>query len=172
MIAKAAALSLATALWLTPAAAPLAADGDQPVMVNIKRLSMETALRIAEAAIKQCRAEGVQIAVTVVDRGGHPQVVLRDVLAMDITVPISRMKAHTALAFNSATSSLEGRFTSPHSVAKLDSLVISAGGVPVQAGGQILGGVGVSGAPSGETDEKCAQAGVDAVSADLEMAGF
>lgn len=148
------------------------AENDQPLMVNLKRLSMETALRIAQAAITQCRAEGVQIAVTVVDRGGHPQVVLRDVLAMDITVPVSRKKAHTALVFNSATSALEGRFTSPHSVAKLDSLIISAGGVPIQAGGQIVGGVGVSGAPSGEVDEKCARAGVEAVTADLEMASF
>jgi len=148
------------------------AQDDQPVTVNIKRLSMDTALRIAQATIEQCRQEGVQIAVTVVDRGGHPQVVLRDVLAMDITVPISRMKAHTAMAFNSPTSALEGRFDSPHSVAKLDTLVISAGGVPITAGGAILGGVGVSGAPSGETDEKCAAAGVEAVSGDLEMEGF
>lgn len=168
--AKLRAVLLSMAIGTVPAGAW--AENEQPVMVNLKRLSMETALKIAQAAIKQCRAEGVQIAVTVVDRGGHPQVMLRDVLAMDITVPISHKKAHTALAFNSTTSSLEGRFTSPHSVAKLDSLIISAGGVPIQAGGQIVGGVGVSGAPSGETDEKCAQAGVDAVTADLEMASF
>lgn len=149
-----------------------AAQAQDQVMVNIKRLSLETAQRIAQAAIEQCREEGVQIAVTVVDRGGHPQVMLRDVLAMDITVPISQKKAHTAMAFNSPTSGLEGRFPSPHSVAKLDQLVISAGGVPITAGGSIVGGVGVSGAPSGETDEKCASAGVEAVSADLEMAGF
>lgn len=172
MVTKAAACAMGSMLMMSIASAPVSAEDDQPVMVNLKRLSMETALRIAQAAIKQCRAEGVQIAVTVVDRGGHPQVVLRDVLAMDITVPVSRKKAHTALAFNSPTSSLEGRFTSPHSVAKLESLIISAGGVPIQAGGQIVGGIGVSGAPSGETDEKCAQAGLDAVSADLEMAAF
>ena len=44
---------------------------DQPVLVNIKRMSLETVTKIALAAIKQCRKEGVQIAVTVVDRGGH-----------------------------------------------------------------------------------------------------
>ncbi len=159
-------------LFVATAFAPAFAESDQPLLVDLKRLSMETALRIAQAAIKQCRAEGVQIAVTVVDRGGHPQVVLRDVLAMDITVPVSRKKAHTAMVFNSPTSALEGRFTGANSVAKLESLIISAGGVPVQAGGQIVGGVGVSGAPSGETDEKCAQAGVDAVSSDLDMAAF
>ena len=95
---------------------------------------------------------------------------MRDVLAMDITIPISKMKAHTAMAFNSATSALEGRFKGPYSVPKLDGLIISAGGVPVHAAGSIIGGVGVSGAPSGETDESCAKAGVAAVSGDLEMA--
>ena len=150
---------------------PLAFASDQPMTVNIKRLSMETALRIAQAAMAQCRKEGVQIAVTVVDRGGHEQVVLRDVLAMDITLPISKQKAHTAMAFNTPLSQLESRFTKPFMVAKLDGLIVSAGGLPINIGGNILGGVGVSGAPSGLTDEKCAKAGIDAVAADLEMEG-
>jgi len=143
--------------------------GDLPMTVNIKRLSMETALTIAQAAIKQCRKEGVQIAVTVVDRGGHTQVMLRDVLAMDITVPISKQKAHTAMAFNTPLSEMEDRFTKPFQVAKLDGLMVSAGGLPINIGGNILGGVGVSGAPSGITDEKCAKAGIDVVRGDLEM---
>lgn len=142
---------------------------DESMTVSIKRLKMETALRIAQAAIKQCRKEGVQIAVTVVDRSGHIQVVLRDVLAMDITLPISKQKAHTAMAFNTPLSEMENRFTKPFQVAKLDGLVVSAGGIPINIGGSILGGIGVSGAPSGKTDEKCAIAGLDAVRDDLEM---
>ena len=149
-----------------------AATADQPLTVDIKRLSLDTALRIGQAAIEQCRKEGVQIAVTVIDRGAHEQVVLRDVLAMDITLPISKQKAHTAMAFNSPTSQLEGRFKGSYSVPKLDGLIVSAGGLPINIGGTIMGGGGVSGAPSGEIDEKCAQAGIDAVRADLEMAGM
>ena len=150
-------------------ALPLQAE--EKMTHNIKRLSLETALRIAQAAIDQCRKEGVQIAVTVVDRGGHEQVVLRDVLAMDITVPISKQKAHTAMAFNSPLSQMEDRFKGAYGVPKIDGLVISAGGIPVNVGGTIMAGIGVSGAPSGETDEKCARAGLDAVLADLEMEG-
>ncbi len=142
---------------------------EDPPIVPIKRLSMEMALQIAQGAIAQCRKEGVQIGVTVVDRGGHPQAVLRDVLAMDLTLTISKQKAYTAMSFNSPTSELETRFKSPFSVGKIDGLVMSAGGLPINAGGTILGGVGVSGSPSGETDEKCAKAGIDAVLADLEM---
>jgi uncharacterized protein GlcG (DUF336 family) len=158
-------------LLLSLSCAPVSAEEPQ-MTVSIKRLKMETALRIAQAAIEQCRKEGVQIAVTVVDRGGHAQVVLRDVLAMDITLPISKQKAHTAMAFNTPLSEMEGRFTKPFQVPKLDGLVVSAGGIPINIGGTIMGGVGVSGAPSGETDEKCAKAGLAAVQADLEMEGM
>ncbi len=142
---------------------------EKNMTVKIKRLKMETALRIAQAAIAQCRKDGVQIAVTVVDRGGHPQVVLRDVLAMDLTLIVSKQKAYTAMAFNTPLSALDDRFTKPYQVAKLDGLIISAGGIPINIGGSIIGGIGVSGAPSGATDEKCARAGLSAVSDDLEM---
>lgn len=147
------------------------AQAAEPLTVNVKRLSLDTALKIAKAAITQCRKEGVQVAVTVVDRGGHAQVVLRDTLAMDITVPISKQKAHTAMAFNSPLSQLEGRFKGAYQVPKLKGLMVSAGGIPINIGGSILGGIGVSGAPSGLTDEKCAKAGLDAVKTDLEMDG-
>lgn len=142
---------------------------EETLTVSTKRLKMEVALRIAQAAIAQCRKEGVQIAVTVVDRAGHAQVVLRDVLAMDITLPISKQKAHTAVAFNAALSTMEDRFTKPFQVPKIEGLVMSAGGIPINIGGSILGGIGVSGAPSGEVDEKCANAGLNAVREDLEM---
>ena len=159
------------ALMLFSLAISSAFANEQKMTVEIKRLTMETALRIAQGAIAQCRKEGVQIAVTVVDRGGHAQVVLRDVLAMDITLPISKQKAHTAMAFNTPLSQMEDRFTSPFQVGKLDGLIVSAGGIPINIGGNILGGIGVSGAPSGKTDEKCAIAGLNAVSGDLEMEG-
>ncbi len=146
------------------------AYAEDPPIVPIKRLSMEMALQIAQGAIEQCRKEGVQVAVTVVDRGGHAQVVLRDVLAMDLTLTLSKQKAYTAMSFNSPTSALENRFKTPFAVGKIDGLVMSAGGLPINAAGTILGGVGVSGAPSGETDEKCAKAGIETVIADLEMA--
>jgi len=144
---------------------------DEPLTVNIKRLSLDTALKIAHAAIVQCRKEGVQVAVTVIDRGGHVQAVLRDTLAMDITVPISKQKAHTAMAFNSPLSQMEDRFKGAYQVPKMDGLIVSAGGIPINIGGTILGGIGVSGAPSGVTDEKCATAGLNAVKTDLEMDG-
>ncbi|GJL80433.1 MAG: hypothetical protein DHS20C01_00670 [marine bacterium B5-7] len=142
---------------------------EEPVALPIMRLTLEYATRAAQASIEACRAEGLNIAVTVIDRGGHVQVALRDTLAMPITAPISEQKAYAALNFNSPTSGLEGRFTSPFSPGKLPGLIMSAGGLPIAAASTILGGIGVSGAPSGLTDEACAQAGLDAISTDLEM---
>lgn len=141
----------------------------QALLINTKRFSMEAALRMGKAALEKCRREGVQVAVTVVDRSGREQIVLRDTLAMDIAVPISKKKAVTAMAFNSPTSELMQRFSGAYGVPKLDELMISPGGVPIVVAGNILGGIGVSGAPSGLTDEACAKAGLTAILDDLEM---
>lgn len=161
--------SLFMLLFFITATSVAIADS-QPVTVNIKRMSLDTALTAAQASIAQCRKEGVQITVTVIDRGGHPQVILRDVLAMDVSIPISRDKAYTAMSFNAPTGSLEDRFKGSYGVPKTKGLLIARGGLPINAGGTILGAIGVSGAPSGETDEKCAQAGIDAIMDNLEMA--
>ena len=144
-----------------------AVAADVPI-VALKRLSLDTAVQIAQAAVEACREKGIQIAVTVVDREGTVQATLRDTIAAPITVPISRMKAFTAVNFNAATSGLAGRADTP--IGRIDGLVMSAGGVPVQVGGALVAGVGVSGAPAGETDEECAKAGVDEVLLELEMA--
>lgn len=143
------------------------ADDEASPTVNLKRLTMEKANQIALGAVEACRKQGIQIGVTVVDRNGIVQVTMRDTIAAQITLPISRQKAFTAVNFNAATSALKDRADSP--IGRIDGLVMSAGGLPVQAGGQLLGGVGVSGAPSGETDEACALAGIDQVIDDLEM---
>jgi uncharacterized protein GlcG (DUF336 family) len=157
------------AATLACVAVPAAAQ--QPIVVPIKRLSLDTALKAARAALEACRKEGVQVAVTVVDRGGHPQAVLRDVLAPDLTLDVSRGKAYAAMSFVAPTSQLASRFTRPFDppAAASRPLVLTAGGLPIQAGGELVGGIGVSGAPSGETDERCARAGFDAIYEDLEL---
>ncbi|MBG7602376.1 MAG: heme-binding protein [Gammaproteobacteria bacterium] len=147
---------------------PLMAEDEAPMITPIQRITMETAQTIAQAAIDACRKQGISAGVTVVDRNGIAQAVLRDTLAPPITLPVSQRKAYTAANFNAATSSLEDRAKTSLGT-NTPELYMGAGGLPIQAGGSMLGGVGVSGAPSGETDEACAQAGLDAVVDDLEM---
>lgn len=162
---------LSAAVMLAMLAGPAAAQtgGAQPPLINIKRLSLDTALKAARSAIDACRKEGVQVAVTVLDRGGHPQAVLRDVLAPDLTLAVSRAKAYAAVSFVLPTSQLEGRFTAPFGPPAVGGLVLGPGGLPIQASGELVGAIGVSGAPSGKTDELCARAGVEAIVEDLEL---
>ena len=145
---------------------PVFAD-EEPMFVSTKRMTLATAMKVAQGAIAECTKQGIQIGVTVVDREGIVQVALRDTIAAQITVPISKGKAYTAANFNAATSALGDRANGP--IGRAPGIIMAAGGLPIQVGGSLLGAVGVSGAPSGETDEACAQAGVDAVSDDLEM---
>lgn len=148
-------------------AAPAAAE--DPMVVQLKRLSLDSAVKIAQGAIAACREKGIQIGVTVVDREGNVQVTLRDTIAAPITAEISLMKAFTAANFNAATSAMAERANTP--VGRVDGLVMSPGGVPVLVGGSALvAGVGVSGAPAGETDEECALAGIAEIQDDLDMA--
>jgi len=154
-------------IFLIASANALAHD-EEVAMVSTKRLTLSTAIKIARAAVAECTGRGIQIGVTVVDREGIVQVTLRDTIAAQITVPISERKAFTAANFNSATSALADRADSP--IGRAAGLLMAAGGLPIEIGGSLVGAVGVSGAPSGETDEECAQAGLDAVMDDLEMA--
>ncbi len=156
-----------TVLFASPAIA-----ADAPVIVKIPRLTVEASGKLANAAMEACRKQGIQIGVTVVDRSGDAMVVLRDTLASRITLEISRQKAYTAVNFNASTSSMVDRFTHPFSVGKVEGLVFAAGGVPIEAAGNIVGAVGVSGAATGEQDEACARAGIQAIQFELETAGL
>jgi uncharacterized protein GlcG (DUF336 family) len=136
-------------------------------VVKIPQLTMELATKLAAHALKECRASSFQVAVTVVDRGGHPLVVMRDTLSPDITLVLSRQKAYTAMSFNLATSQLEPLYTKTFGVGKIEGVVFTAGGLPIESAGNIVGGIGVAGAPSGHDDEKCAEAAMSA--AELEL---
>ena len=153
------------ALGLSIAALPALAE--EAMVTQVKRMSLETAVTIAQATIAACREKGIQVGVTVVDRDGIAQAALRDTIAPTITLPISQGKAYAAVMFNVSTAQLADRANTP--VGRTPGVVMSTGGLPIQVAGALIGGVGVSGAPSGETDAECAQAGIDAVMVDLEM---
>ena len=140
---------------------------DEAMTVSITRMTLATATKMAQTAIAECTKKGIQAGVTVVDRNGLVQVALRDTIAAPITLPISKGKAYAAVNFNAATSQLGERANGP--IGRTPGIIMAAGGLPVQVGGQLIGAIGVSGAPSGKTDEECAQAGISAVADDLEM---
>lgn len=144
----------------------------QDALVTYKSLSPEVALDLARAALAACRERGYQVAVAVVDRFGVTQVLLRDRFAGAHTVPTATGKAWTAVSFRTSTAELSA-MTQPGmpqaAVRLLPGVVALGGGLPIEAGGSIAGGVGVSGAPGGEADEACAKAGIEAVRDRLEF---
>jgi len=144
--------------------APAVAGDD--ALVIYKSLSPETALEAAQAALKKCRDNGFQIAVAVVDRFGQPQVMLRDRYAGLPAPDTAVSKAYTALSFRAATSDLSKSIKSGQmdaGLSRLPHVAMLAGGLMIEAGGTLLGGIGVSGAPGGDKDEECAKAGLDAI---------
>jgi uncharacterized protein GlcG (DUF336 family) len=138
---------------------------------TVKMMTPETALKAADAALKACRAEGYQVAVAIVDRAGTLQSLIRDRFAGPHTVEIATNKAWTAVTLRQDTLGL-ARFSESGEMSGLrhfPRIVAVGGGIAVEAGGGILGGIGVSGAPGGAADAKCAQAGIDAIVDDLEF---
>ena len=160
---------LGTALVLALASGSAAA---QEATYNIRTLTPETALKAAQAALKSCRDGGYQVAVAVVDRSGLAQVMLRDRFAGAHTPKTAIGKAWTAVSFRGSTTGL-AEISQPgkpsSGIRNLPNVVMLGGGMLVEGGGAILGGIGVSGAPSGEADDKCAKAGIDAIKDTLEF---
>jgi uncharacterized protein GlcG (DUF336 family) len=162
---------LARGLAVAAACVAAAAAGEGPSF-DVRVLTPETALKAAQSALAKCRAQGYQVAVAVVDRGGIPQVLLRDRHAGPHTVEVATNKAWTAMSFKSTTRDLE-RLTRPgETMAGLRNVprfVAIGGGVMVEAGGSLMGAIAVSGAPGGDADHACAMAGVQAIAEELEL---
>jgi len=137
-----------------------------------RSLTPETALAAARAALDSCRKQGFQVAVAVTDRAGITQVVLRDRFAGPHTVEVASNKAWTAASFRTSTSALAEETQPGRPLSGLRSLprfLAVGGGRVIEAGGSVLGAIGVSGAPGGEADDSCALAGIKAIANAIEF---
>jgi uncharacterized protein GlcG (DUF336 family) len=161
-------LAIAALAAIAPAIVPAAED---PTFA-VRQLTPATALKAAQAALAKCRSEGYQVTVAVVDRAGLPQVLLRDRFAGPHTIDMATNKAWSAVSFKTNTSELE-KITRPgeamSALRNVPRATAIAGGVMIEAGGSLLGALGVSGAPGGDADEGCAIAGLHAIAEDLEF---
>jgi uncharacterized protein GlcG (DUF336 family) len=161
-------LAAVVAASLVGAAPSNAAEG----VITYKSLAPDVAFDLARAALNQCRKDGYQVAVVVLDRFGLPLVALRDRYTPVGALSIARGKAWTAVTFTRNTSDFAKAVkdgTLSAGLAHLPRVTPLAGGLVIEAGGSLLGGVGVSGAPGGDKDESCAKAGLAAVQDKLEF---
>jgi uncharacterized protein GlcG (DUF336 family) len=131
-------------------------------LVMQRVLSLGMAKTIAEATIGECKSKGFHTAAVVVDRSGQIMVFLRDEEAAPQVGEMARRKAFTARMFRSTTLEFQKRTaTDPTLAAQRDVADILAlgGGVPIQVGNQVIGGVGSAGSNQ-DQDDACAKAGV------------
>jgi uncharacterized protein GlcG (DUF336 family) len=157
---------------LMAAAAGVAGAQPAPATHQIRVLTPEAALKATEAALRACRAQGYQVAVAVVDRSGVAQTLIRDRFAGAHTPDYATNKAWTAVSFRTDTTEL-ARATQPGQpsagIRHVPRFASVGGGMMIQAAGSIVGGIGVSGAPTGDADDACAKAGIAAIRDDLEL---
>ena len=116
-------------------------------------------------------ARGLKIGVSVVDRGGHVLISMRDDGTAHHVIELAERKAYTARIFRQTTGQFVDRIiNNPRSQGLKDTkgALASLGGVPIKVGDDTIGGVGVSGAPGGVNDEACAAAGIEKVAAQLK----
>jgi len=131
-----------------------------------KNMSLELANQIAAASVAACAANGYAVAATVVDRAGTIRAVQRADNAGPHTLGASLQKAFTsASAKNNTQAMLEISQKNPGAatLGDIPGFLLLGGGVPVKVGNEVIGAIGIGGAPAGNLDEQCAMAALDKV---------
>jgi uncharacterized protein GlcG (DUF336 family) len=135
-----------------------------------KDISLAMATTIAMTAIETCKGQGYNVSAHVVGREGQVILGLRNEGAGFITFENSMKKAYTARTFRQPSGRIaENVKGNPNAGALfLSNIVPAQGALPIMVGDDVIGAIGISGAPGGEKDEACAKAGIDKVAADLK----
>ena len=169
------AIALATPAFAQPLPAPASyppVTGEKGV-VTTHALSLELADRIAHGAIEACRKMGYHTTITVLDASGALKAFLRDDMTGPHTISLSKDKAYTAITLanrfaTSGTFATARNSTLGSPMTNIQGVVGVAGGVPIKYRGEVIGGIGSSGAVGGDKDELCSQAGIDAAASELK----
>ena len=138
-------------------------------LIHQYSLPLSLAQRAATAALNKCQEGNYRVSVAVVDQGGNLQVLLRMNNAGPHTIDSSSHKAYTAASLRRSTTHLAELVSKKPSLASLrdmnEKILILGGGLPIKVNGEVVGGIGVGGAPGAHLDEACAQAGLTAIHA-------
>jgi uncharacterized protein GlcG (DUF336 family) len=152
---------IATALLVAPAQAQL---------IEQKVLSAAMAMTMAQTAMDSCKASGYRVSVTVVGRTGEVLIQWRGDGASPHTMENSQRKAYTARTFRLPSGEWGKNLANDPVRAPqfLTGVIALAGALPIKAGDEVIGAIGVSGAPGGEKDQVCSQAAIDKVADQLK----
>src|SRR5262245_6065455 len=161
-------------IFLAGALATFPCAGAQ-TLVTERSISVDAAREAARVALEYCRKEGHHVTITVLDHAGRTKVQLRDDGATQHSVEHSFRKAYTALPSRMPSGEYgkraAGNFPASAGPLNLPHITTAAGGLPIFAGKDIVGAIGISGTPAsgggGAADTKCAQAGIDSIAKGL-----
>src|SRR5262245_7776258 len=139
-------------------------------LVTNKDLSLAMATTIAQTAIQTCKSQGYAVSAHVLGRNGEILVSMRGDDTAPHTLENSFKKAYTSRAQRIPS----GKFAenvkgNPNAGAlHLTNMMPAQGALPIMIGEDVIGAIGVSGAPGGDKDEACAKTGIDKVAGDLK----
>lgn len=158
--------SLKPAIVLATIAAAFASGGAHAQLRAERNISLAMANEAAMAAVESCLKSGYNVAASVVDRSGQVKVIARGDGTGPHTPDTSRRKAYTALTTRNGTGAVAEAWQKNPAASNLvyitDVLAVG-GGLPIRAGNEVVGAIGVSGAPGGHLDDACGQAGIDKI---------
>lgn len=158
------ALILTAAASLLAVAAGAQAQAQAAGLRSERQMSAELAMQIASATVAACQANGHAVTAAVVDRAGQLRALQRADNAGPHTLEAARAKAFTSASARTPTlAMMENAQKNPAAanLVHIPGFLLLGGGVPVRAGNEVLGAVGVGGAPGGHLDEQCAVAALE-----------
>ncbi|MGB0683986.1 MAG: GlcG/HbpS family heme-binding protein [Magnetovibrionaceae bacterium] len=140
-------------------------------ILKVRLMGSDLAADIARAAVHACRDEGYQVSAVVLDRAGDVMASQRDSFARRHTMEIAARKAGLTIMSGVDSGEMrESRADIRPELNHMDGLIVMEGGLPIRAGGQLIGAVGVSGAPGGDIDARCSAAGIEEVQDRIDFA--
>jgi uncharacterized protein GlcG (DUF336 family) len=154
---------MAAGVFVLVAAAAWTAIPQGKGLLTEKAISTDMAITMAQAALAKCRADNYHVSVHVMDVDGMDKVAIRDDGSGEVNFTVSKQKAFTALTYKRPSSVTEKAMANISPARIIPGIFAVGGGLPIKVGEDVIGAIGVGGAPGSDKDEACAQAGLDKV---------
>jgi len=146
-------------------------------VITIHKLSAALANELVGESVADCAKKGYKVVAVVVDLDGVRQAMLRGDGAPVHSIDNAYYKAYSIASLGLAgkeetTKAIADRMekAAPTTVPQtpLPNVTYAVGGVAIVAGGETIGGIGVSGAPGGQFDEECARTALNKISSRMK----
>jgi uncharacterized protein GlcG (DUF336 family) len=140
---------------------------DKAGVAEVRTVSTALAQQAAQAAFDACSEQGHRVTVSVVGRDGALLALVRNEQAGPASVDSATGKAYASVSFRAPSGNLGEAAKNNPGLLQMPKFVVLRGGLPINSSGEVIGAIGVGGAPSGDLDEACAKVGLDSINGNL-----